>query len=254
MTTIKSILISLLSITLIGCAKQPTSQDDPFEPLNRKVFKFNQFIDGFIIRPTASTYQKITPAPVRLGVTHFFNNVYTIPTIANDLLQGNPVKAYKNTWRLFINTTIGIGGIFDPATHMGLPYEPNDFGITLSKWGIQHSPYLVLPILGASTIRDATSTVVDNFIFSPYPYLVDDEPFLINGLFVLQGINLRSQFLDADALIMQSLDPYSFVRGAYFQNRQHQIDNHGSMMQDKQVNTTQNKPKAGLVDPLYVKE
>src|SRR5690349_6885375 len=149
---------------LSACASLPQGERDPrdrFERANRAVYRFNDSLDRHIAKPMAKGYVKVVPAPVRTGVGNFFNNL-TYPTvIVNDLLQAKLKSFASDTARLVVNTTIGIGGLFDPATQMGLPTGDEDFGQTLGKWGVPPGSYMVLPIFGPSTVRDTVGFVGD---------------------------------------------------------------------------------------------
>ena len=142
---------------------------DPFETYNRSAYRFNQTIDKFALKPVAEVYNQLLPGPAKKGVVNFFDNLYELPTIANELLQANFMQAAGNSWRFVINSTIGLLGFIDVASHIGLPKYYTDFGITLQRWGIKPTPYLVLPILGPSTVTDALAIPID-YQFSAFNY------------------------------------------------------------------------------------
>src|SRR6185312_13486355 len=149
--------LSLCALALAGCATVPPSERNPRDPwqrVNRGTFKFNDAFDRAIATPVARSYVRVVPQVVRTGVTNFFNNVTYPVTIVNALLQGQLKPFARDTGRLVVNTTIGIGGLFDPASRMGLALEDRDFGQTLGKWGLPSGPFLVLPFLGPSDVRD----------------------------------------------------------------------------------------------------
>ena len=148
-----------------------------------------------------------------------------LPSTANDLLQAEWKQAIRDTWRFAINSTLGLGGILDVATGFGLPHHNNDLGLTFARWGNKQSPYLVLPLLGPATIRDAMGETIDFAVFMPYPYL--NNYALIYGLLGLRYIDLRAQLMDTEKLMDEALDPYVFIRDAYLQNRNFAI--HGEM-------------------------
>ena len=133
---------------LAGCAIAKPRHDDPLEKYNRKVYAFNDSLDKAVIRPVAVGYRKVTNPPVRRSVSDFFTNLRMPVTVANDLLQARPKQALRSTGRFLVNLTLGIGGIFDPASSLGLPLEDNDFGVTLARWGVPEGDYLMLPFLG----------------------------------------------------------------------------------------------------------
>jgi phospholipid-binding lipoprotein MlaA len=219
-------LPALCLVLLIGCAVQPPAKPDPRDPwerMNRVTYKFNDKFDKAILRPVARTYRKVTPQPVQTGVSNFLSNLTYPLVMANDLLQGQFKPFVNDTVRLVMNTTMGVGGLFDPATHAGLDRNDRDFGQTLGKWGLKPGPYLVIPFLGASDVRDAFGRGVEAY-GDPRNYLHND--WAIYGLWALGIVNLRAQLLDTTRLIESAYDPYAFVRNAYLQNRAYKV--HGS--------------------------
>lgn len=217
----KYLLILLLLITASACMKKGSNPDDPYEALNREIFKFNTALDRTVLKPPAKLYKTALPPQVRLGISNAYDNLHMVPTVANDLLQGEWVVAIKDTWRFAINSTLGIAGIFDIAAKCSLPPHSNDLGLTFAHWGDKHSPYLVIPFLGPSTIRDSVGMLYDYNIFTVYPYI---RPYKLQyGLIGLRYIDLRAELFDTERLLQQALDPYSFVRDAYLQHRNHLI-------------------------------
>ncbi len=213
---LKPLLLTSL-LLLSGCLKHGLNPDDPYEASNRKIYAFNSALDKVTLKPVSKVYAAVLPAFVRAGVNNFYNNINMLPTIANDLLQGEAVIALRDAWRLLTNSTLGIGGVFDFANHIGLPPHSNDLGITFAKWGNKNSPYIVIPFLGPSTFRDGMSLMFDFALFTPYPYLSPDS--LVYGLLILRYIDLRSQMLDTEHLMDEAFDPYTFMRDAYLQHR-----------------------------------
>jgi len=208
---------------LTGCATVPPGPRDPRDPLeryNRTMYKFNDALDRNIAAPLARGYVKVTPQPIRSGIGNFFNNL-TYPTvIVNDLLQGKLKAFASDTTRLVLNTTIGIGGLFDPASQMGLPAGDEDFGQTLGKWGVPAGPYFVWPIAGPSTIRDTVGWFPDQFT-DPKTYVT---PMALR--LSLNAFNLfleRVEFLASDDLVRRSYDPYVFIRNAYLKHREYEV-------------------------------
>ncbi len=196
---------------------------DPLHGFNRAMFTFNDYLDTYFLKPIASFYNKIMPRPLNQGVHNFFNNIGELPIIANDALQLHFYQFANDFWRLGLNTTIGIGGMFDMATRMQLPYYNNDFGMTLATWGYQQSTYLVLPFFGPSTIRDGIGLPVDYFVFSVYPYIY--PPSRRYQLYALGVVDRRAQLLHSEAVFNEaSLDKYVFMRAAYMQHRDYQIE------------------------------
>ncbi len=196
--------------------------NDPYEDFNRHAFRLNQTLDKVFFKPIATVYKTVLPWPVTKGISNFFSNLGQVPTIINNLLQADFYDATGNAWRLVINTTVGIGGFIDVASQIDLPLHAQDFGLTLAKWGYCSSAYLVVPILGPRTVRDAISWPIDYGVFSVYPYISDVA--WRNGLTAGSFVNARAQLLDFDQTIKQaSFDPYIFQRNAYLQHRNYLI-------------------------------
>jgi len=205
-----------------GCASNSTSKDpsDPWEGTNRAFYNFNDAIDRNFFTPVAKGYVKVTPQPVRSGVTKFFDNVGYINVIANDLLQGKLGDFASDTGRFVVNSTVGIGGLFDPATSLGMPAHDEDLGQTLGVWGAGEGRYLVLPLMGPSSLRDVPG-VGTSIALSPLTYL---NPIVTIPLGVVNAVNARANLLEASSIRDQAaLDPYTFVREAYRQQREFKI-------------------------------
>ncbi|WED42286.1 VacJ family lipoprotein [Legionella cardiaca] len=216
-------LTTLIStLMLSACMTKGSNPADPYERLNRKVYNFNMAVDATLLKPTAKFYKVIVPPPVRSGINNAYNNVAMLPTVANDLLQAEWRYAIKDSWRFMINSTFGIAGIFDVADkHFGLPPHYNDMGLTFAKWGDKKSPYIVIPLLGPSTIRDGMGMVFDYTLLSPYAYINNDA--IVWGLAGLRYVDLRSQMFESEALMGEALDKYAFMRDAYLQHRHFRI-------------------------------
>ncbi|MEM5293971.1 VacJ family lipoprotein [Burkholderia sp. JPY481] len=215
---LRNTALALTAAGLIsGCATAPDRKPgDPFEPVNRAIFTFNDGVDRYIAVPVAKGYQKVTPQPLRTAVSNFFSNLGDLTNAANALLQLKITDATEDIMRFAFNSVFGIGGLLDWATPAGLPKHHQDFGLTLGHWGIPSGPYLVLPLFGPSTVRDSMGLVVD-VKFNPLNYV---EPATRNPLYVLQFVSTRSDLLGATSLLEQAaLDKYSFVRDAYVQQR-----------------------------------
>lgn len=194
---------------------------DPWEGFNRKMHTFNNTADRLVLRPLAVGYKAITPEPVRDGVSRFFANLGTPVTAANQALQGRPGDAAVSLGRFAVNTTIGVVGLFDPATRLGMPENGDeDFGQTLATWGWQDSRYLVLPLLGPRTVRDAVGIVGDQ-PFSPAANIQDSGT--ATTLQALELVDVRTQMLPIDKFRRDALDDYIFVRDAWSQRRNSQI-------------------------------
>jgi phospholipid-binding lipoprotein MlaA len=210
-------LIMLLLILLVGCATQKPTNNDPFESYNRKMYTFNVVLDQLYLKPTATIYSK-TPSPLQKGVSNFASNIKTLNSLANQILQLNPKGAVHDLGRFAINSTIGIVGLFDPATAMGLKNKRQDFGQTLARWGYHHSAYFMIPLLGPATVRDAIGRGVDMTYLSASDYLIKDKLWR-NRYTALNAINQRARVLPMDKTIAAAFDPYVFVRNAYLQRR-----------------------------------
>jgi phospholipid-binding lipoprotein MlaA len=221
----KQTLLALLVVALLpACAALPPGERDPrdrFERGNRAVYKFNDALDRGLAKPVAKAYVKITPVPVRTGVSNFFQNLSYTTVIPNALLQGKLRGMLIATARLVVNTTIGIGGLFDPATQLGIPTRDEDFGQTLGVWGVPAGPYLVLPLLGPSTVRDTVGIGGDYFT-DPKQYLIDDQAVRL-GLTLAELVAKRASLLGTDDVLQSSFDPYVFLRNAYLQRREYQV-------------------------------
>jgi phospholipid-binding lipoprotein MlaA len=218
--------LGALLILLAGCATPMPRKDDPHEAFNRKMFAFNQFADRVAIRPVAVGYRKVTNQTTRTLISNFFANVESPITIANDVLQANPKEALKATSRLVINTTIGLLGFFDPASELSINASTTDFGVTLAKWGVPEGPYLVLPLFGSSTGRDAAAFPIDRFLFDPLSWYARSHSFNLHAEYlptVAHLVTVRSSAMDAESLLEGAYDPYVFYRDAYRQRRLYKI-------------------------------
>jgi len=212
-----------ITVIIAGCARKPTSAAvDPYEKFNRAMFAFNQDIDHLIYRPAAKVYRTVLPHRLRSGIGNVFDNLGELTTLPNDLLQGKVRYVFLDFWRFVINSTVGIGGLIDVASKLGLHKHYQDFGMTLAYWsGGNRSPYLVIPFFGPSTFRTAFGLPFDSAT-SIWPYI---DPSSIGWAALgLKYVNIRSQLLDTDKLVDDAFDPYIFVRNAYLQRRNAQID------------------------------
>ncbi|MEQ5841752.1 MlaA family lipoprotein [Paraburkholderia acidicola] len=219
--------LALLAAGLVtGCATGPDRKPgDPFEPVNRVIFKANDAIDTHIAVPIAKGYEKVTPEPIRTALSNFFSNLGDLGNAANNLLQLNITDATEDVMRFTMNSVFGIGGLIDFATPAGLPKHNQDFGLTMGRWGVPAGPYLVLPLFGPSSVRDGIGLAVD-VRFNPLNYA---EPALRNPLYVAQFVSKRSDLLGASDLLQQAaLDKYTFVRDAYTQQRQSRVHRNGT--------------------------
>ncbi len=215
------VLLLCCCIPLLGQAAEEYGNDprDPWEGFNRAVFEFNDVADRYVAAPVARTYKKVTPDIVDQGIENVFNNVGEVKNFANDLLQGKPGDALVDFSRFLINTTVGVLGIFDVAGKIGLERQSEDFGQTLAHWGVDSGPYLVLPFLGPSTVRDGPSRLADGYV-SP---LREVEPFTADlGLMLLDLVQTRAKLLGSEDLM--SGDRYTFMKDAYMQRREFLIN------------------------------
>lgn len=217
-----------LAAGLCGCADLPAGQDqaapgDPWERMNRTTYRLNSRTDTYVIRPVAEAYEKHIPQPVRTGVSNFFGNLGDLLSAMNNVLQLKPGAAGSDGARVLINTTIGIFGIFDWATPMGIKKTNEDFGQTLGYWGVPSGPYLVLPLLGPSSVRDSSGLYADSWADPSLSTATLGSDWAVYSLVVLRGINKRAELLKVtDMLDSVSLDPYRFTRDAYLKLRQRQ--------------------------------
>lgn len=209
-------MLALLAAT--GCATGPHPRD-PFEPFNRDVSRFNQAVDDAVLRPVATTYQHITPGPVRQSVRNFFSNLTEPWSLVNNLLQFKIQEAGETLVRFGFNTVFGVGGLYDPASQAQLLRHRQDFAQTLGFYGVDTGPYLVLPLLGPSTVRDTITLPVVWTVGDPVMRSVDKIP-VRNSLYVLRVVDTRAALLRAGAVLDQAaLDPYAFQRDVFLQLR-----------------------------------
>ena len=225
---VAGVALLLLTLGLAGCATLPNGKADPrdrFERFNRSVYKFNTALDHAILRPVAREYVKVTPQPVRTGINNVLTNLAYPVTLVNSFLQGKFHDGMSDAARLLVNSTIGIGGLFDPASGMGLDRHQADFGQTMGRWGMHSGPYLMLPFLGPSTVRDGFGLVPDYLLLHEIETvkLFDNNEYVEWGLFALGTVNRRSQLLDEDRILDSAYDPYAFLRNAYLQRRDYLI-------------------------------
>ncbi|MFM0572645.1 VacJ family lipoprotein [Paraburkholderia caledonica] len=205
---------------LAGCTTvQTPTKGDPLEGLNRTIFTVNDKLDQYALKPVAKGYVFITPQPIRDSVTNFFSNIGDVYIAANNLLQLKITDGVQDIMRIVINTVFGVGGLFDVATLAKLPKHDNDLGLTLGHYGVPAGPYLVLPLFGPSTVRDAVGSI-GNYYVNPLSYV--NPAGLSWALYGLNIVNTRADLLNAsDVLEGAALDKYSFVRNAYLQRRQY---------------------------------
>jgi phospholipid-binding lipoprotein MlaA len=212
--------IMLVTVALCGCASAPRNPQDPLEGFNRTMFSFNDKVDQVALKPAARVYKAVLPTFVQTGIGNFFGNIGDVSTALNNLLQARITDGMSDIARVMVNSVIGLGGIIDVASP-GLPKHDQDFGQTLGRWGVQSGPYLVLPLIGPTTVRDAAAMPVDleTDLWS-YKYPVRWR----NTGSVIRVIDHRAYILDSSTLIEDAaLDKYEFVRDAYMQRRRSKI-------------------------------
>ena len=217
-------VVMLLGAALLGgCASGPNAHPrDPLEPFNRGVSEFNEAVDGAVLKPVATAYRDVTPDLVRTGVSNFFGNLRDVWSALNATLQLKPRAAAENALRVGVNTAFGFGGLLDIASEMGIERTTLDFGQTLGRWGVPSGPYLVLPIFGPSTFRDAAGFGVESK--GDLVSKVDHIP-TRNSLYALRAVETRANLLRATTMLEgAALDKYSFTRDIYLQRRQSLID------------------------------
>ena len=205
---------------LVSSATLAADVRDPFEPINRASYAFNEGLDRALLKPAARTYKRYTPGLLQTGISNVFGNAKYPVTLVNDVLQGKLADAFNDTGRFVLNSTLGLGGILDPATDVGLDRNDEDFGQTFGRWGVEQGPYFVVPLFGPTTLRDGIGAIADDFA-EPRSYLEDDSTRWT--LWAASNFESRVRLLDADAVLQRAGDPYTFVRSAYLQRREYQV-------------------------------
>jgi phospholipid-binding lipoprotein MlaA len=217
-----SALVVGLSLLVSSCAAPPAKKDprDPFERVNRVTYQFNDAFDRALLKPVAKGYKKVTPGFVQTGVSNFFDNLEQPTVIISDLLQAKFKPALSDSGRFLLNTTIGLGGLLDPATAAGLDKNDEDLGQAFGKWGIGPGPYLVIPLMGFSDVRDAIGSAGQVYT-SPTHYVERDA--WRYGITGLGAINTRAGLLETEKALANTYDKYAFIRNAYLQRREYQV-------------------------------
>jgi len=229
-TVPRTVAAACLALLLAGCATTgEPNPADPWEAANRQVYAFNDGIDRVTLKPVAKTYEKYTPKWIRTSISNFFTNLDTPITIVNQLLQGKILQAGQDTLRFAMNTTLGLGGLFDPAGDANLPRHDEDLGQTLGRWGVPPGPYLMLPLLGPSNLRDVPSHVANRFLEPFYWYDYGAERWFSLGLSL---VDTRARLLPLDPTLERTYDKYAFIREAYQQRRLFQVYD-GDIPEDK---------------------
>jgi len=249
--TIKSLLLTFtIAAATASCASVngPSPDNDPFESYNRAMFSFNDTVDRNVLKPVAMAYKDYVPSPVRTGISNFFSNLGDILVVLNDVLQGKFSQAGHDSLRIVANTFFGVFGLFDVATYMDLPKHHEDFGQTLAVWGVSDGPYLVLPLLGSSTLRDTTGLLVDAQADPIYNIRDTEARYATLGLKV---VDTRADLLGASKVVDQAaFDRYAFLREAYLQHRKYLVYD-GKPPQDKNSRPT---PPTDSEDDLLLEQ
>ena len=212
---IKRVLISLLLAFNLSVNAE---EIDPFEETNRSIYEFNESLDSNVLEPVSRAYKNNMPEAAQKGIGNFLDNLGDVSTLANQILQFKPIESAETLARILVNTTIGLGGLFDVASDMGLITEDEDFGQTMAVWGVEQGPYVVLPLLGPSTVRDGIGTYVD--LTSP-ANMVDEIDEV--GVSVINVVDKRVDLLPITDILDQSDDPYITMRSSYLQKRNNDI-------------------------------
>jgi phospholipid-binding lipoprotein MlaA len=220
----------VVALALSACVtlppNAPRSPQDPWESWNRGVYRVNDKLDRAVAKPLARTYVRVLPQPIRTGVRNFFDNLSTTTVMINDALQGKFRASANDLGRFLLNSTLGLGGILDPATPAGLAKNNEDFGQTLGHWGVRPGPFIELPLLGPSDLRDGPARLVDAYT-NPHQYIRNTG--IKWGLYGLYLVDARAGLLPLDETIQQAFDPYAFVRDAYLSRRAYLVsDGKGS--------------------------
>ncbi|MEO0314164.1 MAG: hypothetical protein RI928_620 [Pseudomonadota bacterium] len=224
-TIVRWVTIALMTLVLTACASIPPGSTadsrDPFERYNRAMFSFNKTVDDKVLKPVATGYARVIPELIRTAIGNFFGNIGDVWTAVNNYLQGKPREGTSDVARVVLNSTFGIVGLIDVATPVGLAQHDEDFGQTLGVWGVKSGPYLVLPIFGASTVRDGLAKPLDMYAD---PVNQIDPVRAENSARALRLVDDRAALLESTHMMEDAaLDPYLFVRDAYLQRRESRV-------------------------------
>lgn len=234
------VLCGAVSLSLLGGCATNGNPRDPLEPLNRAIYSFNDGFDKVLAKPAAEAYRFVLPNFMRTGVSNFFSNLNDVIVMLNSLLQGKFTQGVSDFARLFVNTTVGVLGLFDVATELDLQKHNEDFGQTLGYWGIGDGPYVVLPFLGPSSARDTVGWVGDFYAW-PVTYVKDDTTRWV--LIGVRFVGLRADLLEASKILeTAALDPYVFVRDAYLQRRRNLVYDGNPPPDEDDIEDTKPKP------------
>ena len=226
---VKVAVMALMLLAPLAHAGAEEQQRDPWEPFNRSMFEFNEFLDRYLLRPTAVAYQKVTPHWLDLAITNVFSNLRDVRTLANELLQLKGYRAANTGGRILVNSTVGLLGLVDIASQVGAPRTVEDFGQTLVHYGVPQGPFLMVPLLGPSTVTAAAGFYPDSYL-APLSYMEERTQWVALGV---DAVDTRADLIAAEGLIVG--DRYTFVRNAYLQARDFQI-NDGKVEDDPFLN------------------
>lgn len=239
----------ICALSMSACVTLPPNTkrvpQDPWESWNRGVYKVNDKLDRAIAKPVTKAYVRVVPQPVRTGVSNFFENLNTPTVMINDALQGKLLAAANDLGRFLLNSTLGLGGILDPATPAGLAHNDEDFGQTLGHWGVHPGPFVELPILGPSDLRDAPSKLVDSYT-NPRQYIKNS--YVKYGLYLPYLVDKRAALLSLDDTLSHVFDPYAFVRDAYLQRRAYLVSD-GKVTEEPLLDPDADNPDGGDAQP-----
>jgi phospholipid-binding lipoprotein MlaA len=245
----RAALSIIFSLSLSACVtlppNSPRAPQDPWESWNRGVYKVNDKLDRAIAKPVAKTYVRVVPHPIRTGVSNFFENLRTPTVMINDALQFKFGAAANDLGRFLLNSTLGIGGVLDPASSAGLNKNNEDFGQTLGHWGVHPGPFVELPILGPSDVRDAPAKLVDAYT-NPAQYISNLA--VRYGLYGVNLIDTRASLLSLEDTLQHVYDPYAFIRDAYLQRRAYLVSD-GKISEEPLVDPGDDSPAPPAAPP-----
>lgn len=232
--TLRTIIVAFSVLLMTGCASMSThDENDPLEPINRGIYQFNETADEYVIEPLAKGYQFVTPEFIDEAITNFFSNLDDVVVLVNDILQLKFNQAASDGGRLLINSTIGLLGFIDVATDMGFEKHNEDFGQTLGAYGVGSGPYIVLPLLGPSTMRDTVGLVADTFV-DPVHHIEGDDAMW--ATIAVEGIDTRADLISTKNVVDEaSLDSYDFLKNAYLQRREYLIHDGNPPLEDESI-------------------
>jgi phospholipid-binding lipoprotein MlaA len=239
----------VFTMTVSACVTLPPNSQrtpqDPWESWNRGVYRVNDKLDRALAKPVARAYVRVVPHPIRTGVSNFFENLHMTTVMFNDALQGKFLAAGNDLGRFLLNSTVGLGGILDPATPAGLARNDEDFGQTLGHWGVHPGPFVELPLLGPSDLRDAPSRLVDAYT-NPHEYI--RNTYVKWGLYGAYLVDTRARLMSLEETLKNTYDPYAFIRDAYLQRRAYLVSD-GKVTDEPLVDPGDDVPDADKAAP-----